>query len=421
MIIPPLAVLFDVLRDESQGQAGESLPLSRESAANLVLGSFFNHTTFLILGGYAISASFSRCNVESRVAAFLQTKFEHSPELFLLAMMLLGLFLSMWISNHTAPVLCVSLLSPIINDFGSDCRYVKALLLGVAFACNFGGMMTPISSLQNIIAIQQMNNDGMPMSFGAWILLSTPVAVIGTLFVWMLIIVVMRPNDVDSIPKIIHGNEPFTLQRAAVCFLSLVTILAWANSSSSKAIFGDLGIISLIFMAIIFGSGILTELDLDSFPWHTLFLLGGSNILGKVVESSELLEHVVRIMKHCLPQSPILVAAEVFFAATLVATFVSHSVAAIVLVPIIAHIGKSFHALQEFSFGGAIAISAAMAFPFSSFPNVYSLLVTDDYQNSYLCTKDFFKIGMPASVVCIIVLTLAMMIRSNGTFSGNTD
>jgi phosphate transporter len=101
-------------------------------------------------------------------------------------------------------------------------------------------------------------------------------------------------------------------------------------------------------MAVMFGSGVLTEIDLNSFAWHTLFLLGGSNVLGKVVESSELLEHIVKVMKHALPDNRVTVACEIFFAASFMATFVSHSVAAIVLVPIMAHIGKSFHAVQEF-------------------------------------------------------------------------
>ena len=78
----------------------------------------------------------------------------------------------------------------------------------------------------------------------------------------------------------------------------------------------------------------------SSFAWHTLFLLGGSNVLGKVVESSQLLDHMVHFLKHALPANRILVAAEVFAAACVMATFVSHSVAAIVVVPIIAHVGK---------------------------------------------------------------------------------
>ncbi|GMH65095.1 hypothetical protein TrST_g3430 [Triparma strigata] len=403
MFIPVLAVFFNVLRDETD----KKLTLNPEAAAKVVLSSFFNHNTFLILGGYAISAAFSRCEVERRLASLLQARFENQPYLFLLAMMMLGMFLSMWISNHTAPVLCISVLSPIIADYGSESRFVQALLLGVAFACNFGGMLTPIASLQNIIAIQQMNNaESAAMSFGAWIGYSMPIALLGTIFAWLLIIVMLKPDDVTSIPKIVYEAKEVNKSAIAICVLSLLTILAWATSSFTKLLFGDLGIISLLFMGIVFGSGILTEIDLNSFAWHTLFLLGGSNVLGKVVESSELLDHIVHALKHALPESKLWVAAEVFFAACVMATFVSHSVAAIVVVPIIAHIGKSWGAVQEFSFGSALAISAAMAFPFSSFPNIYSLLVVDDFGKSFLSTKMFLQVGTPASMFCIFLIVM---------------
>lgn len=36
------------------------------------------------------------------------------------------------------------------------CRFAKTLLLGLAFACNFGGMVTPISSMQNVVARQAL-------------------------------------------------------------------------------------------------------------------------------------------------------------------------------------------------------------------------------------------------------------------------
>lgn len=72
---------------------------------------------------YSISAAFAKCQIELYIAAFLQRRFKKSPNLFLLAIMMMGLFLSMWISNHTAPVLCVS----------------------VGWACAFGCIATPLT------------------------------------------------------------------------------------------------------------------------------------------------------------------------------------------------------------------------------------------------------------------------------------
>lgn len=110
----------------------------------------------LLLGGYSISSAFSRCQLELRIAAILQKQFGNKPKTFILAIMFLGLFLSMWISNHTAPILCSAIILPIVRDLPSDSRFSQCLLLGLAFACNFGGMMTPISSLQNALAVSYL-------------------------------------------------------------------------------------------------------------------------------------------------------------------------------------------------------------------------------------------------------------------------
>jgi len=50
-----------------------------------------------------------------------------------------------------------------------------------------------------------------------------------------------------------------------------------------------------------------------------------------------------------------------------------------------------------------------MAFPFSSFPNVYSLLVVDDFGNPYLTTGMFLKIGTPASIFCVLLLVFGLL------------
>jgi di/tricarboxylate transporter len=88
--------------------------------------------------------------------------------------MLLGLFLSMWINNHTAPIICVSFLTPIMQDFGKDSRFNRALMLGLTFGCNFGGMVTPIASLHNVLAVSALAAVGIEVSFGSWMLVAVP-------------------------------------------------------------------------------------------------------------------------------------------------------------------------------------------------------------------------------------------------------
>ena len=54
--------------------------------------------------------------------------------------------------------------------------------------------------------------------------------------------------------------------------------------------------------------------------------------------------------------------------------------------------------------GSAFAVSAAMALPFSSFPNVNSLLIVDDFQVAYLGVKDFAYTGIPLCVISIALI-----------------
>ena len=99
LLILPLVVLMEVFRDK----VNPEMPMEREKVAHEVMNSIFNHTSFLLLGGYAISSAISRCQIEISVAGALQSWFGQKPKIFILAVMILGLFLSMWISNHTAP------------------------------------------------------------------------------------------------------------------------------------------------------------------------------------------------------------------------------------------------------------------------------------------------------------------------------
>jgi phosphate transporter len=109
-----------------------------------------------------------------------------------------------------------------------------------------------------------------------------------------------------------------------------------------------------------------------------------------------------------------------FFCCT-VATFVSHTVASLILMPIITSIGTSFNIPEPMVIGAAFAsklirftnsfvvhfflVSGAMGLPFSSFPNVNSLLIVDDFQRPYLSVQDFLKSGMLLTAITIFLIS----------------
>ena len=235
LMIPALVVFLGVLKDAQD----PTKPMSTELAAQFVLNHIFNHTTMLLLGGYTISCAFSSCQLELRVASIMQGMLGDRPHMFILSVMFLGLFLSMWISNHTAPILCAAIILPVVRDLPSDSRFSKALLIGLAFGCNFGGMMTPIASLQNVLAVTYLEQSGIDISFGKWMLVALPFCTICVLIAWCVILAIIKPDDVKCIPVIVHERGgTFGKKKIAIIVLSIIVILFFATSVLSKNVFG---------------------------------------------------------------------------------------------------------------------------------------------------------------------------------------
>ena len=244
------------------------------------------------------------------------------------------------------------------------------------------------------------------VSFGRWICISTPFCLIGVIISWLAIILIIKPDDIEKIPIVVYelGNV-FGKRNTSVLILSIITMVLFATSSLTINIFGDIGVISLCYTCIMFGSGMLTEVDFNSLSWHTLFLVGGGSVLGKAVQSSGLLQEIaVTITNGLITSQPWVALLIILSFICAVSTFVSHTVASIILMPVIARIGVALHMPEIVTIGAAFAVSAAMALPFSSFPNVNSLLILDDFQKPYLNVRDFLNVGAPLTIFTLFLI-----------------
>ena len=93
-------------------------------------GSLTTQTIMLLLGGFAIASAFTKHFIAKRMATWVLSKVSSKPQYVLLANMLVATFASMWITNVAAPVLCFSLLQPILRTLPSGHSFAKSLVLG---------------------------------------------------------------------------------------------------------------------------------------------------------------------------------------------------------------------------------------------------------------------------------------------------
>ena len=106
LLIPFLAVVLRIMRSEEKPYTR----LDAGEAAKLVFASMWTPVIMLLLGGFTIAAALSKYDIARRMATFVLSKAGTSPRRVLVMNMFVSMFLSMWISNVAAPVLCYSII-----------------------------------------------------------------------------------------------------------------------------------------------------------------------------------------------------------------------------------------------------------------------------------------------------------------------
>lgn len=396
LFIPFLIVILPVLKDPKDG----TTPMDTVSASQFILSTMWSSVIMLLLGGFTLAAALSKYNIAKMLSTYILASAGTNPAIILLTNMFVALFVSMWVSNVASPVLCYSIIQPILRTLPSSSSYTKSLILGIALASNVGGMSSPIASPQNIFAFGLMKPTP---SWGEWFIVSIPVSIICILSIWILLIVTFPPDSKVKILRLHASKDTFTATQWFVTLTSIGTILLWCFSNQLSGVFGEMGIISIIPILLFFGTGVLSTEDFNNFMWTIVILAMGGSTLGKAVSNCGLLFTIAEHIKVMIEGKALFVIVLIFGAGIItMATFVSHTVAAMILVPLMGEIGQ--HLPEDHSrlliMITALLSSAAMGLPTSGFPNVTAISMTDEVGVRYLNVGNFISRGVPSSLFC---------------------
>lgn len=260
-----------------------------------------------------------------------------------------------------------------LRNLPSDSAMSKAVILGIALASNIGGMLSPIASPQNIIALQTMDP---PPSWGVWFFVTIPVGIISILLIWIILLFTFKPERGTTIVPIKPVKDKFTGVQWFISTVTIGTIVLWCVSHQLDHVFGDMGVIAIIPIVLFFGTGILTKEDFNNFLWTIIILAAGGLALGKAVNSSGLLHTIANAITTRVEGMSLYGILVVFASLILVvATFISHTVAALIILPLVASVGSGMEEPHPnlLVMGSALMCSAAMGLPTSGFPNMSKL------------------------------------------------
>jgi len=405
LLVPFLLVVFSVLKDPDTGEVLPAL-----EASKFICATMWSPIILLLLGGFTLAAALSKYNLDKIACTFLLSKVPQHPVYVLGAIMVVSTLVSAFVSNVAAPVLMYSVIRPILSTLPEGSSFAQALVIGIALASDVSGIISPIASPQNVVALQSM--DPQP-NWAQWFTVSIPVccSAIGLIYIFLLFNFDFKGTTLVPIKR---TDDKFTWQKVYVIVVSIATVILWCLASTLQDYIGDTGMIAIASMVAFYAPAILSPDDFNNYPWTIVMLAMGGLALGKGVTVSGLLQTIAQGIQERLAGKDLFTVLAIFGIIVMItATFVSHTVAALIIIPLIEEIGKSLPDPHPnlLVMAAAFLCSSGMALPTSGFPNVTAIGLRDNVGNSYVTVSTFMKCGGVASIfLYLVVIFLGYMI-----------
>lgn len=275
---------------------------------------------YLFLGGFIIAIAMKRWDLHRRIALNIISFIGAKPQNIIAGFIVSSAFMSMWVSNTAATMMMLPIGLSVIQltktgtqdpeKLRQNRNFAVALMLGIAYAANVGGLGTVIGTPTNALMIAFVNDAyNMEITFAQWMGLGVPVVILGLPIIFYTLTKVVFPVKLKTLPggrEYIDGqmkklgkiSRPELI--VGVVFALVATL--WMGrpllepyipglSDASIAIFGAL-LLFLIPVNLDKSIFIMRWKDAEEVPWGVLILFGGGLSLAGAIQRTGLAEWV---------------------------------------------------------------------------------------------------------------------------------
>lgn len=359
---------------------------------------------WLFFGGFILARAASRTGLDHSLAGNILKLAGSKPETVLLVAMATTFVFSMFLSNTATAAMMLAILGPMLGNLKAA-GAARAMIIGVAFSANLGGMGTIIGTPPNAIASGLLGNV-YPIDFLKWMLFGLPPALLILSGLWWVLSKRVRlasfqlldsENDGSSENKDPDSGHAPRWQRWTVLFVFATTIILWLSGSWHGIPTAVVSFIPIVLLSI---TGVIRAIDIRTLDWDILILLAGGLSLGVGVLESGLAEWIAGNLA-ALEVAPWAMGMIFGFLTLILSNFMSNTAASNILIPIGIAAGTASGGSVEaaaFAIPMALSASAAMCLPISTPPNAIA------YASGKIRSRDFL---LPGLIVGVIACPLA--------------
>ena len=227
---------------------------------------YANHIIFLFMGGFLIAIALEKHRLHERIALNLIKVTGTSGNGIILGFMIATGVISMWISNTATAMMMlpigtsvIRLLNPrpdsTLYDLAKPQRnFALGVMFAIGYSSSIGGIATLIGSPPNVVFKGLLEETyGLKVSFGDWMLVGVPMAILILASTYIIITRILFPNGIRNV----EGSDALLDEKLA----TLGTI-----SSTEKKVLAVFTLTSLLWIfqelinSVVFkGAGLLND------------------------------------------------------------------------------------------------------------------------------------------------------------------
>lgn len=383
---------------------------------------------FLFFGGFVLALALEKVNLHKRIALTIINRTGTGPERVILGFMIATASLSMWISNTASTVvmlpIAMSVIGLLIRDVDGfskqDKNFALAVMLGIAFSANAGGIATVIGTPPNSVLIGLLENEyNIEISFLRWMTIGLPVSIILIAVSYWVLVKWMFPcrglrfgATRDVIREELDKLGPASPRERMVLVIFGITVFLWIFRTVINSLIPGLGLtdtaISMFGALLLFTvpfnlkrlDFILKWKDTTRLAWGILILFGGGLALARGMSASGLVDIVANAIASS--EISILFTAVLLITLMLFMTELMSNVALVaVLAPVVAGIAIGLDVpLLHLLIPVTIASSCAFMLPMATPPNAIV------FASGYIRVHQMARVGFVLNCISVVLLVL---------------
>jgi sodium-dependent dicarboxylate transporter 2/3/5 len=355
-------------------------PLVGVLTPNQVGQAYGNPLILLYLGGFMLSMAMEKSGAHRRLALGMVNLFGGGGRGLVFGFMAAAAVLSMWISNTATSLMLLPIAIATLEN-AKDERLRIALLLGVAFACNVGGIGTPVGTPPNLIFMQvYQETTGTALGFVDWMRWGLPVVIVFVPLIGLWLTRNLPAGETLQLPAV---GEWRTEERRTLMVFG-VTALAWITRNDPfggwstwldlpQANDASVALLAVVAMFLVPNGNGERLLDWESavrIPWGILILFGGGICIASAFVSSGISQIIGEALAALSGVHILLLLGTICLSVTFLTEITSNTATTALLMPVLAAAGVGA-AIDPRLLMVPAAMSASCAFmlPVATGPN----------------------------------------------------